>query len=80
MPIRHTAATSLRFKSSVTPTTVICTAFLKDLIEAGVVSPGMSHLAHDKKKVFRAQNQTMREAVSIGEINSDNDVITAIYF
>ena len=41
MSIKHTAAASLRFQSSAAQTAVICTAFLKDLIEAGVVT-------HDK--------------------------------
>ena len=79
MPIRHRAAASLRLRISVTQTAVVCTAFLKDLIEAGAVSPDMSHLTLDKKKVFRAQNQIVREARSIGKTNSDNDVITAVF-
>ena len=38
MSIKHTALASLRFQNSANQTAITCTAFLKDLFEAGELS------------------------------------------
>ena len=80
MPIKNTAEASLRYQVSSTATAVICTAFLKDLIESNHLSDDMKYLALDKKKVLRAKTLVIQEAIEIGEIQAHNDIITGVYF
>ena len=80
MSIKHTAAASLRFQNSSYQTAVTCTAFLRDLIDAGIVPKNKAYLALDKNKVLRAQNLLLKEAVTSGESDANEDTITAVFF
>ena len=59
--LHNTAKASLRCSLSPNATALICSEFLKDLIEAGHLSKDLSYLACDRKKVERARKAVMKE-------------------
>ena len=59
MPILHAARESLRFQVPPAATAAVLTGFLRDLIDAGHLSPDLAYLAVDPSKIRRA-----REAVN----------------
>ena len=79
IPITNTAKASLRYQNSAGQTAVVCSAFLKDLIEAGVVPKDMSYLALDQSKVMRAQAKVLSDAAELGNLQANEDVLSGLF-
>lgn len=80
MPITHTSAASVRFGTSDGATAAIASGFLRDLIDAGHLSPSMSYLALDRSKVSRGKESVIRTAKGKGDEDTDSKNITAVFF
>ena len=62
MPLHNTAKASLRCGVSPSAAAIIASEFLKDLIAAGHLDPGMAYLACDPSKLYSARKAAMEDA------------------
>ena len=75
-----TAQTSMRYGLSVRGTSAVCSAYLLDLINDGILSPSKIYLAVDPRKLRRARDRVLSEASERGNELTDQDDIKCVMF
>ena len=73
--LSSTAKTSMRYELSVRSTAAVTSAYLGDLIRAGEISPSKAYLAVGPRKLQRARDKVLGEAVEKGEALTEEDTI-----
>ena len=75
-----TAQTSMRYGLSVRGTSAVCSSYLLDLINGGILSPSKIYLAVDPRKLRRARDRVLSEASEKGNELTDQDDIKCVMF
>ena len=80
VPVPNAAKASLRYGISPAATAAITSEYLKDLINAGILSPEMSYLACDPSKIVRARKCVMKEAKEVAQERYSKDKLIGLSY
>ena len=75
-----TAGSSIRYGVSVRGTSAVCSSYVADLINAGILSPSKIYLALDPGKLRRARDSLMSSATGRGNDMTDEADIQCVMF